>query len=367
MPAPVPVLLMVRELSLGGSERQMAETAKALDRALFDPRVGCFRPAGIRGDELRASGVPIQQFQVDSLASFRGAIQIIRYIRREGIRVVHTFDTPANLYGVPASRMAGGAVVLSSQRVHRSLWPSGVRHALRVTDRMVDGIVVNCDYMRRHMRAEEHAPEDLLHLCYNGIDTSLFRAEPRTRPAPLQRASLVIGVVCGLRPEKGLHTLVEAFEAVRHVQPGLMLAMVGSGECLPALQDQARSLGVYEDCVFEPATARVPEWLHGIDIFVLPSLSEALSNSLMEAMACGCAVVATRVGGNPELVTHGRTGMLFEPRDTAGLAGILRFLIENPGLRGELACHAAALIHSRFSLAAAAARMGEIYLSLLGG
>ena len=91
------------------------------------------------------------------------------------------------------------------------------------------------------------------------------------------------------------------------------------------------------DCVFEPATSRVPGWLHAIDIFVLPSLSEALSNSLMEAMACGCCVAASRVGGNPELVAQGETGMLFEPRDAAGLAEVLRLLISDSALRAKLA------------------------------
>ena len=100
--------------------------------------------------------------------------------------------------------------------------------------------------------------------------------------------------------------------------------MVGSGSCLADLQGRATALGIHPDCVFEPATQRVPDWLNAIDIFVLPSLSEALSNSLMEAMACGCCVAASRVGGNPELVAHGETGMLFEPRDAAGLAEVLR-------------------------------------------
>ena len=107
MPSRIPVLLMVRELNLGGTERQMAEMAKALDRSRFDPRVGCFRPFGLRADDLRAAGVPIVHFPVPSLASVKGALRIAAYIREQNIRLVHTFDTPANLYGVPAARMAG--------------------------------------------------------------------------------------------------------------------------------------------------------------------------------------------------------------------------------------------------------------------
>jgi glycosyltransferase involved in cell wall biosynthesis len=365
MPAPIPVLLMVRELNLGGSERQMAEIAKALDRSRFDPRVGCFRPAGLRADDLRAAGVPIEHFPVPSLASVKGALSIAAYIRKQNIRLVHTFDTPANLYGVPAARLAASAVVVSSQRVDRGLWPAWQRHGLRLTDRLVDGIVVNCDFLRRHLRDEEKVPPGLIHLCYNGIDTGTFQPLRAVRPDPLRDATLVVGVVCGLRPEKGLDTLLQAFAAVRELVPGMKLAVVGSGSCLVDLQEQARALGIAPDCIFEPATPRVADWLHAIDIFVLPSLSEALSNSLMEAMACGCCVVASRVGGNPELVADGDTGMLFEPRDAAALAGVLRLLLRDPARRAELASHAANLIHSRFSLTAAARRMGEIYSKLL--
>ena len=365
MPAPIPVLLMVRELNLGGSERQMAQIARALDRSRFDPRVGCFRPAGLRADELRAAGVPIVQFPVPSLVSLKGALRIAAYIREQNIRLVHTFDTPANLYGVPAARVAGSAVVLSSQRVDRALWPAVQRHGLRITDRLADGIVVNCEFLRRHLHDEEKVPAGLIHLCYNGIDTGAFLPQHGARPDTLRTAALVVGVVCALRPEKGLDTLLDAFAAVHGLVPGMKLAIVGSGPCLGHLQDQARALGILPDCVFEPATARVADWLHAIDIFVLPSVSEALSNSLMEAMACGCCVAASRVGGNPELVVHGETGMLFRARDAAGLAEVLRLLVHEPARRAALALNAARLIHSRFSLEAAAGKMGEIYDALL--
>jgi glycosyltransferase involved in cell wall biosynthesis len=118
---------------------------------------------------------------------------------------------------------------------------------------------------------------------------------------------------------------------------------------------------VSESCHFEPATRDVAQWLRCIDIFVLPSLSEALSNSLMEAMACGCCPVASRVGGNPELVNPETTGLLFEAGDAGDLAAQLRKLIGNEDLRRRYADASAALIASDFTHRASAARMGEIY------
>jgi glycosyltransferase involved in cell wall biosynthesis len=159
--------------------------------------------------------------------------------------------------------------------------------------------------------------------------------------------------------------LLDAFAALRACVPAVKLAIVGGGPCLAELQQRACLLGIFPDCIFEPATPQVAAWLRAMDIFVLPSLSEALSNSLMEAMACGCCVAASRIGGNPELVIHGETGMLFTPRDVTELAEVLRLLAGAKALRDRLASNAVHLIESRFSLEAAARRMAEIYSSLL--
>ena len=134
---------------------------------------------------------------------------------------------------------------------------------------------------------------------------------------------------------------------------------------LEPLQSEARSLGIFEDCVFVPATQDVATWLRAIDIFVLPSLSEAFSNSIMEAMACGCCTVASNVGGNPELVHPDETGMLFRAGDPEDLASSLRTLISQPDLRRDLAGRAESFIRTNFSTAAAARRMAEIYTALL--
>jgi glycosyltransferase involved in cell wall biosynthesis len=117
--------------------------------------------------------------------------------------------------------------------------------------------------------------------------------------------------------------------------------------------------------VFIPATQQVTTWLRAIDIFVLPSLSEAFSNSIMEAMACGCCTVASNVGGNPELVRNGETGLTFEAGDSAGLSVVLRTLIENEAFRKRLAAAGAQSIRERFSTRASAERMAEIYTQLI--
>jgi glycosyltransferase involved in cell wall biosynthesis len=281
-----------------------------------------------------------------------------RYIRDRRIRIVHTFDVPLTLFGVPAAKMFRAPLVLSSQRAHRGLVSPFTRHLLRLTDSMADGIVVNSKSVRRQLIEEDRVPPSRLHLCYNAINTQRFHPCPRSRVAPP-----VVGVVCALRPEKDLPTLLEAFARVQRLHAQAKLLLVGGGPMLPQLEALRDSLGLNAACQIEPASADVTGWLHSIDIFVLPSKSEALSNSLMEAMACGCCAVASRTGGNPELVKDGRTGLLFEPGDAAGLAARLQTLIEGRELRQSLAAAGTAFIRS-FTVQASARRMEEIYSTL---
>jgi L-malate glycosyltransferase len=362
------ILLMARELHHGGSERQLTEIALALDRTQFEPHIAAFRVEGVRAEELRNAGVPLAHIPVRSFRSpsaLAAMWKLARYIRAQQIELVHTFDIPLTASGIPLTQLLTSAVALASQRCHLDLIPSRTRTMLMLSHRLADAVVVNCEFLRKHLIEDAGIPAGKIHVCRNGIDLTRFHRGPRTLPDGFPPDAIVIGVVCVLRPEKGLHTLLEAFAKVRPLTPNLRLVIVGSGPMLATLQKYSRELGIQDSCRFEPSTARVQEWLWNMDIFVLPSLSEALSNSLMEAMACGCCVIASRVGGNPELIEDGVRGLLFQPGDAAGLAGVLRTAILNVELRKRLADAGHAFLQAGFSSATSAQRMAGIYTKLL--
>jgi L-malate glycosyltransferase len=357
------VLLMARELGLGGTERQLAEIALALDRDQFEPHVGCFTGGGFRARELREAGVPILELGVRSLVSpsaVAGARRMGAYLARHEIGLVHAFDVPLDLFAVPVARWYRTPVVLSSQRAHRDLTPGVRRHLLRVMDRIVDGVVVNSRAVARQLAEQDGVPASMVRLAYNGLDTRVFRREGERAALPWGEAAAVIGTVCALRPEKGLHILMEAFRKVKAARRGVKLVIVGSGPMLAEL-----AAGGDADCHFQPAERNVAPWLRAMDIFVLPSLSEALSNSLMEAMGCGCCPVASDTGGNPELVKDGETGLLFPVGDAEALAERLALLLDGPAYRRRLAAQAARRIEEHFTREQAARAMGEIYQEFL--
>lgn len=346
----------------------MTELALSLAGTEWHPIIGCFIDQGERAAELRGSGILIIRFPVRSFASLSTILafrMMRRVIHEHKIMLAHSFDVPMNIFAVPAARFGGCRVVLSSQRAYRTLSSPRERYLLWLTDKIADGVVVNCEALRRHMSEDERVTPDRIHLCYNGIRASTFFPKTQPRPDALASASLVIGAVCVLRPEKGLSTLLRAFAAVHRHHPGIKLAIVGSGPELLRLQSLASQLGVSESVHFEPATKDVLPWLRSMDIFVLPSLSEALSNSLMEAMVCGCTVVASRTGGNPELVADGITGLSFAPGEAGQLSQCLLRLVEDQLLRRNLSAAGAKFIKEKFSMEQSVETMTRIYRKLL--
>jgi glycosyltransferase involved in cell wall biosynthesis len=364
---PVPILLTVRELNLGGIERDVTQIALKIDRSRFEPHVASYRSEGFRYEELSDAGVPFLHLPLTSLKSptaISAAMRVRRYIREHGIRLVHGYDSSA-VFVAPIARALRVPAVLSSTLGNRNLLDPRTRRQVRWTDKIVDSIVVNCEAMRRHMIDDEHVASERIEICYNGVDTTEFYPDTARQPKSNANAPFVIGAVCVLRPEKALNLLQEAFARVRHLKPGMKLVIVGSGPELSSFHANSRRLGLQDDCEFVPATRSVPQFLRSIDTYVSCSHSEAFSNTILEAMACGCGVVGSRVGGTPELIGNDERGLLFQPGDAGDLAAKLTTLIENESLRRELGTHASEFARRKLSIEIAAERMAEIYELML--
>ncbi|MGH9660962.1 MAG: glycosyltransferase family 4 protein [Bryobacteraceae bacterium] len=352
---------MCLKLETGGTERQLIAMARGLDRTRFQVHVGCFRSQGPWGRELREAGIELAEFPLRSVRSV-GALGVLRglgvYLRERRIRLLHTFDPPSTLLAVPVGRWFGTPFVISSQRGFRDAPGCESRGLVRLTDQMVDAIVVNSRAVRDDLISRDRVPASRLKLCYNGIDTTVFHARERVaneRPR--------IGTVAMLRPEKGLHTLVDAFAQLP--RGAAELVVVGEGAERAALEARTVARGVAGECRFTGLTQDVAGELRRIDIFVLPSLSEALSNSLLEAMACGCAAVASNAGGNPEVVEDGRTGLLFPAGDASALADRLRRLLGDPAMRTMLTGRGQARVAEQFGIDRAVRCFEDLYTSLM--
>jgi glycosyltransferase involved in cell wall biosynthesis len=365
---PWPILLMVRELGIGGCERDLTKLAKKLDRTRFAPHVGCFHSEGLRTAELQAAGIPIVRFPVTSLKSWsaiEGGRQMGRYLKDNGIVIVHAFDVPTVLFAIPAARFHRTPVIIANQLAYRDLFPPLYQRMLRVTDRLADCVVSNSQAVQQYLIDQEHVPAGRTYLCYNGVETEVFHPSPEPRPPALAGASLVIGAICALRPEKRLDLLLQAFSRIRHLRDGIKLLIVGSGPVLPSLTNLCTALGLDDACIFEPSKTDVAPWMRAIDVFVMSSESESFPNALLEAMASGCAPVGSRVGGIPELISPNQTGLLFESGDIEGLAAALSLLIADEPLRLRLSQAAVRSARENFSMEINASCNQQLYDRLL--
>jgi glycosyltransferase involved in cell wall biosynthesis len=356
---------MVRRLNYGGCERDLAKIAMGLDRSEFTPYVGSFRPDGLRVGELKQAGIPIIEFPVKSfrsLGNLHAILDMRRYIREYGLQLVHCFDVPTAMWGAPVSRLWGIPVIIS-QLSYRSLNTAGERRVLRFADRISTKIVVNCRAMQRHMTDDEGAPLEKTYLCYNGVDTTIFHPGPGALPEQL-KGSVIVGTIANLREEKGIDVLLKAYALLRKTVRGTKLFIVGDGPHREELEKLARELGIEDDTLFQIGKPDISAEMRALDIFVLPSYSEAFSNALLEAMASGCAVVGSDIGGTPELIHDGENGLLFKCGSAEDLAAKLRTVVEKAELRNQFKTVSARRARDEFSLERNLAGFRELYLSL---
>jgi glycosyltransferase involved in cell wall biosynthesis len=358
----IPVCLVGDSLNVGGTEGQFVEVACGLDRSRWDVHVACVRAVGPLKARLDAAGLAAWSCGRGSFKSPRFVLAVLtlaRYLRARRIHVVHCFDFYSNLLGVLAGRLARVPVVIASQRELGDLRTPLERRAYRIVTRLADFTVVNTDAVAARIGGRRGR----VVVVPNGVDTLRF-SPAAIRPRRLAGHGTV-GTLANLRPEKALEHLVAAMALVRERYPDERLAIWGDGPLRGDLERQVAALGWPPETVLRGATTTPATALRAIDVFVLPSLSEACSNVVLEAMATGLPVVTTRVGGTPALIDDEVNGLLVPPADPHALAKAIIHVVEDPALAARLGAAARATAQARFSLDRMLGRIETLYADSL--
>jgi L-malate glycosyltransferase len=360
------VLLLGDTLNLGGTEGQFAEVACGLDRSRWHLHVSCVRAEGPLRLRLEARGLQPWSLGPSSFKSPGLAVAILRltaYLRRHAVRLVHCFDFYSNIVGVPAARLARVPAVIASQRDMGDLRGRSQQSIHSLALGLATHILVNSEAIAARLTHTRAARRNRLGVIPNGVD--LTRFGPAVAPSNVSEVTKV-GSLANLRPEKGLGQLVEAAGIVTRTAPGARFVIWGEGPLRAELEARIRSLGL-TDVVEMPGTTRSPEKvLKQCHIFVLASLSEACSNVVLEAMATGLPVIATRVGGTPALVDDRRTGLLVPPDDAPALAQAILRLLETPAMATEMGAQGRARALAEFGVDRMLERIDAFYCRALG-
>ena len=369
------LLYVINDLTVGGAQRALLSQAQVLDRDRYDihvaslellPRGGltaAFREAGLTVHTLAAPGEPF------GLAPLRCRALVARL--QPGI--VHTHLAAAGITGRTAARGCRVPHVLST--LHNvSDWNERRGHPLRVLDRMTlplaDRICAVSDAVRIAVTiVAPHLAERTLTL-RNGVDLECFRPSPGGRDAARARlglapADIVIATVARLEPTKGIDTLLRAAARASARAPMLQLLVVGDGTDRPRLEALAESLGIAAWVTFTGTRDDVPQLLAAADLFAVPSHTEGLGVAAIEALAAGLPVLASNVGGLPEIVQDRACGRLLPPHQIEAWAEAIADAAANPATLQ--AWHDAALRCARaFSIRASVTALEQLYDSLRG-
>jgi len=299
---------------------------------------------------------------------------LVRLFRKERPMLVHSRNW-GTIEAILAARLAGVPAVVHSEHGREFGGMNGEPLRRRLFRRfcypLASCVFTVSDELRAYQARQSGMSESRFRVIPNGVDLTQFRPDPEERSAQRQQMgagpkTFVVGSVNRFDRVKDQVTLLRAADAVAGRGVDLRLVVVGDGPLRSQLEQTAKDLpNLAGRAVFPGMVQKVRSWLNSFDAFVLPSLSEGMSNTLLEAMAVGLPPVATRVGGNVEVIEEGRCGLFFAPRDEAQLAAHLSELARNEELRHSLGSRARQRIESQFSLTRMMNDYKNLYCELL--
>jgi len=368
------VLQVVDGFRMGGAEKKLCELVKKMDNSKFESFIANVGPTGPLEENFTNAGAPVFNCQRKHAFDFRPIFKLKKYMIENKIDIVQTTLFWADFVGSIAARLARIPVVISWETVshegdpYHNKWQrrNGYKLAMKFNDRIaaVSQEVEDSLIMRRKISPDQiqviHYGVDLDQYSTNGISK---RKDIRSA-LRIPEGKTVIGIVARLEEVKGHTYFIQAMQRVVEQNDNVAALLIGDGVCRPMLEEQVKSLGLDKFVHFLGKRKDVNDLLKAIDFFVLPSLSEGLPNVILEAMASGKPIIATRVGGVPEAVVQDGNGILVEPQKPDQLkTAILELLNDHEKIEDYGKC-SRKLAENEFSLQKQLNDFEEMYRSL---
>ena len=355
---PVVLAELAGSAAYGGGERYLELLFDHIDRARFRGLLICPEP-GPFVERMEKRGVETHLVHLAPLFNPFALWRLTRLLVRERVTILQTHGARANFYGRIAGRLAGVPVIIST--VHNSLKDYEVRSLrrglyaflLRLTLPIVHRIICVSNANRRDVIDECPAAAAKLRTVYNGVDPSAFPSQPdrkRVREELGITSGPVLVMIARLTEQKGHRYLLQTIPSLLKTWPQLCCVFVGEGELHDALHRMAVDLAVARACRFVGVREDIADVLAAADVVVLPSLSEGFPFVLLEALAMGCPVVASRVNGVPELIEDHTTGLLVPPRDPQALEAAIREILSDPTAASRMGAVGRAVVRERFTV-----------------
>lgn len=360
-------------MNVAGAEVLVAETIRRLGPRIH-PVILCLDQVGTLGDEMRHEGVEVLAFHRRPGLDFSVAWRMAKAIRTRCLDVLHAHQYTPFFYGALAARLSGvrPRVIFTEHGRHYPDRVSAKRRILNrlIFDRLADHVSAVCGFSANSLSEVDGFDGGRIEVIENGVDVTRYE-----RPPDRQALRLRLGLhpsrryvltVARFHPVKDHSTLLHAFAEVARVLPDVELLLVGDGTLRRDLEALARRLGLQARVHFCGVREDVADIMRAADLFALTSLSEGASMTLLEAMASELAVVATAVGGNPEILRHGIDGLLVPRGDAGAIAGAMLRVLGDPALAASMRRAGARRVRERYRLDRTVERYYRLYARTTG-
>jgi glycosyltransferase involved in cell wall biosynthesis len=361
------IVLAIGELEIGGTQRQMLELAQSLDPQVFSTQVLCLSQSLAFADEFRHAGINVSVVEKRSRYDIAILPRLKKFFRQHGTQVLITFGFTADSWCRVAARMAAIPVVISSVRTS-SEETSMIDRVNRALSSFADHYVINSNAIVPYLRRIRVPPEKYS-IIHNGLDLSRFEVTSHDshevrRSLAIPDSSFVVGIVSRLSPEKNVESFLRLAKDFASSCRDAVFVVVGEGPEEGRLHSLATELNLDANVRWLGGRKDVPRLLRAFDLAMLTSQREGLSNTLLEYLAAGLPVIASNVGGNGEIIQHGRTGFLYPADEPSQALDWMRKLHREPELRKQVAAAASRDVVDRFGVGQLAAKTQDLVLRL---
>ena len=360
-PDPLRVLLLTDELEVGGTQRQIVHLARGMDRTRFEPTVAFFRNRSFLASQLEDAGVPVAQIEKHKRVEPRFVRELVRFVSAGRYDVMHCFAFTAELWGAVAHACLASPsrpALITSVRNKYDWYSRTQWRVKRWATLRSQRVIANSRAGGEYACARMGLPANAIDVVYNGVAET-----PAAVPAPRSTAaSLELLFVGRLVEQKNVAVLLRAMRRLAaNGAPPVRLRVAGDGPLRGELEALRVAYGLTDRVEMLGEREDVGALMASADAVVLPSLREGLSNVILEAMMAGRPVIASNVGGNPELVEHGVTGTLFANDEDEVLADAIATLAANPRTRERMGHTARRRAVDRYSIGAMVGAMQRHY------
>lgn len=349
---PKTILYLSTSSGPGGAERVISNLSASLDSSRYRAILCLFRPGWIQ-THTESRGVRTYVIPTQGMFDWRWMLRFKRLLKDEHVDLIHAHEFDANVQGTFVAALSGVPLVATVHGKNYFWEKVRRRAAYRWVSRRATMVAVS-ENLKQFIVEKVGVESEQVKVVYNGVDVfppcGTDDVGQCRKELDLPTEHRVVGVVGNLYPVKGHQYLIASIPAVLAKCPKTTFIFAGRGQLEAELKDQAHQLGIDGHVRFLGLRQDIPRILAVLDVFVLPSLSEGLSMAILEAMVAGKPVIATDVGGNPELVEDGGTGCLVPPKDSQALADRLVFLLTNSARASQFGKNGQVRAQGRFSL-----------------